>query len=92
MSHVCICCNSYVSAYLQEHVIEDEKQVCDLSCHNEDVEPTGGLVKTNAPQLAVELKSSCEINGNSFGRTHPDHHDLIDLEHCAPMFRAGNYS
>lgn len=51
-----------VSFYLQEHVIDNEKQVYDLSSHNEDVKTSGWLVKTNTVQLTVELKCSYKIN------------------------------
>lgn len=51
-----------VGVYLQEHVVEDEKQIYDLSSHNKDVKTAGRRVKPNALQLADELERSCKIS------------------------------
>ncbi len=53
--------SNYGSVYLQKHVVEDEKQIYDLSSHNEDVKTTSWFVKTNTLQLTVELKCSYRI-------------------------------
>lgn len=53
-----------VGVYLQEHVVEDEKQIYDLSSHNKDVKTAGRLVEPNALQLADELERSCKISMN----------------------------
>lgn len=53
-----------VGVYLQEHVVEDEKQIYDLSSRNKDVKTTGRLVEPNALQLADELERSCKISIN----------------------------
>lgn len=53
-----------VGVYLQEHVVEDEKQIYDLGSHNKDVKTTGRLVEPNTLQLADELECSCKISMN----------------------------
>lgn len=46
------------SIYLLEHIVDDEKQICDLGSNDKDVEAAGRLVEANALQLADKLESS----------------------------------
>lgn len=63
------CSSTFVRVYLQEHVIEDEKHIYDLSGQNEDVKTAGWLVKPNTLQLTAELKGSYKTNRGHFIQT-----------------------
>jgi len=49
-------CSGYF--YLNDHVIDDEEEVDDFRSHDEDMQPTGGLVEADGLQLTPELECS----------------------------------
>lgn len=56
----------FESAYLYEHVMQDENHVYDLSSHDKDMETAGWLVQSHSLQIADELECSYDISRNKF--------------------------
>lgn len=44
--------------YLNEHIVDNEEKISNFRGHDEDVEATSWLVKTNTVKLTAELESS----------------------------------